>query len=384
MSASTDHSTAVRQVRFRAPGQIELVTAAPSLPNKDEVVVAPLAVGVCGTDSHIIAGSFPAVPNVVLGHEVCGRVMEVGSNVPQVQMGDLVTVEPHRYCTWCPYCRNGQEHLCENKRGYGVHLDGGMTDRMVVPARIAYRLPEDTPPWVGALTEPLACCVHGMDRLGAQSGQPLLVMGAGPAGLMLVTLARLQGLSPIAVLEPSPERRRTALILGADIAADPLDPTTAEQLDDLTDGRGFPFVVDAVGSGALLEQAVANASRGGTVLVFGVSRPDDVAKISPYELFSRELSLVSAVINPWTHQRAVALLPRLGLDRLRPVFCPLDQVEEAVRAQRDGVGDKVIVVPAGEAAARGVTRARPVGGVTPNDALSYPSRLRDTTLESKD
>jgi len=355
VSASINQSPTLRQVRYRAPGKIELVTLTPSLPDEDDVVIAPLAVGVCGTDRHIIAGSFPAVPDVVLGHEVCGRVMEVGSNVRQVLTGDLVTVEPHQYCTWCPYCRNGQEHLCENKRGYGVHLDGGMSDRMVVPARIAYRLPEDTPPWVGALTEPLACCIHGMDRLGAQSGQPLLVIGAGPAGLMLVMLAQLQGLGPIAVLEPRPERRQTALSLGADLAAHPFDPATAEQLASLTDGRGFPFVVDAVGSGALLEHAVANASRGGTVLVFGVSRPDDVAKISPYELFARELSLVGAVINPWTHQRAAALLPRLGLDRLRPVFYPLDQAEQAVDAQGAGVGDKVIVAPAGEAAARGIT-----------------------------
>lgn len=350
MSRGTDEEP-VRHVRFLSAGALTLDSSPAHAVAADEVALRPLAVGVCGTDSHILEGTFAAEPGVVLGHEVCGQVVEVGKDVQDVAMGDLVTVEPHRYCTTCWYCRNGQEHLCEHRRGYGVRLDGGLTDRMVVPARIAYRLPPDLPPWIGALAEPLACCIHAMDRLAPRSGLPLLLIGAGPAGLLLLALAIAQGLSPIVVLEPRADRRRAALRFGADHALDPRDPCGDSVLHDVTEGRGFAYVVDAAGSASTVEQAVARAARGGTILIFGVSRPDDLALISPHELFARELSIVGALINPWTHQRAVAMLPRLGLDRLRPAFFQLDEVEAALAAQRDGISDKVFIAPAGKEAA---------------------------------
>ena len=336
------------EARFFGTGDVRLQRAEPAPVGHLDVAIAPLAVGVCGTDSHIVAGSFAAAPGVVLGHEVCGRITELGRSVDGLAVGDLVTVEPHDYCTRCTYCRLGQEHLCDTKRGYGVRLDGGMTERMVVPARIAYRLPAGTAPWIGALTEPLACCLHGMDRLDPRSGLPILIYGAGPAGAMMVALAKARGLAPIVVLDPRADRREVALRMGADAALSPGDDTSA-----LTGGLGFPHVIDAVGSGRVLEAAVQAASRGGRVLVFGVARPDDEARVRPHEIFAKELTLVGAVINPYTHHRAVQLLPRLGLERLRPAFYGLDQLGEALDAQRAGSADKVFVAPHGAAAALG-------------------------------
>ncbi|MET0416732.1 MAG: zinc-binding dehydrogenase [Actinoplanes sp.] len=281
---------------------------------------------------------------------MCGRVIEVGASVDGLTVGDLVTVEPHDYCTTCTYCRLGQEHLCDRKRGYGVRLDGGMTERMVVPARIAYKLPPETPPWIGALTEPLACCLHGMDQLDPRSGLPILIYGAGPAGAMMAALAKARGLAPIVVLDPRADRREVALRMGADAA---LDPAFLAEAVTLTEGLGFPHVIDAVGSGRILESAITAASRGGRILVFGVARPDDEARVRPNEIFAKELTLVGAVINPYTHHRAVQLLPRLGLERLRPAFYGLDQLSEALAAQREGVADKVFITPHGRAAATG-------------------------------
>lgn len=343
----------VPAVRFHAPHDIRLDAIAVREPRPHEVALAPLAVGVCGTDSHIVEGTFPAAPPMVLGHEVCGRVTAIGSEVDGLAVGDLVTVEPHHYCTTCGYCRLGQEHLCDRKRGYGVKLDGGMSTRQIVPGRIAYRLPAGTVPWVGALTEPLACCVHGMDRLAPVSGLPLLVYGSGPAGAMMVALGRAAGLSPVVVLEPRPERRRLALTMGADAAFDPADPASEAAARALTGGRGFPYVVDAVGSARILHDAVGMASRGGRILVFGVARPDDEATIRPNEIFSRELTILGAVINPYTHHRAVGLLPTLGLDRFTPAFFGLDELPKALAEQRSGQADKVFLAPHGVAAALG-------------------------------
>ncbi len=348
-----DTQVRTRALRFAGPGDVRLATEADRSLAPHEVRLRPLAVGVCGTDAHIVAGSFPAEPGVVLGHEVCGRVVEVGDGATAPRVGDLVTVEPHRYCTACTWCRAGQEHLCSGKRGYGVRLDGGMAESMIVPARIAYVLPPDTVPWVGALCEPVSCCVHAVDRLGVVAGEALLVLGTGPAGAVLVALGRLLGATPVVAADTRDSRRDLALRMGADVVIDPRDPHQLRRALDLTGGEGYPAVVDAVGSSTVLEQAVAMARRGGRVLEFGVAAPDDVAAVRPHDLFSRELTLLGSVINPWTHQRAVALLPRLGLDRLTTAFYGLDEFDDALAAQRRGDVDKVFVAPAGEAAARG-------------------------------
>ncbi|GAA2710800.1 zinc-binding dehydrogenase [Micromonospora olivasterospora] len=218
-----------------------------------------------------------------------------------------------------------------------------------VPARIAYRLPTGTPPWVGALTEPLACCIHGMDQLAPRSGLPVLVYGAGPAGAMMVALSRARGLAPIVVFDPRPDRRDLALRMGADAAFDPSDEASAPAA--LTDGLGFPHVIDAVGSGRVLESAVGMASRGGRILVFGVARPDDEARVRPNEIFARELTIVGAVINPYTQHRAVGMLPTLGLDRLRPAFFPLEKVPQALDVLAVGQADKLFIAPQGVEAA---------------------------------
>ncbi|NEE00709.1 alcohol dehydrogenase catalytic domain-containing protein [Phytoactinopolyspora halotolerans] len=347
--------TTVRSLRFRAPGGFEVVDETAARLGPTDVRIAPLAVGVCGTDAHIVAGAFAAEDGVVLGHEICGRVVQRGAEVTSVGVGDLVTVEPHRYCTACHYCRAGREHLCGEKRGYGVRLDGGMTERMVLPARIAYGLPAGTLPWIGALCEPVACCVHGLDRLGITSGEALLVHGCGPAGAIMVALGSLLGAAPIVVMDPRAERRELAKRMGADAALNPRDTSSSQAAVALTGGIGFPAVVDAVGKAAVLESSLPMAARGGRILVFGVAEPGDVAAISPHELFQRELTLLGSVINPYTHQRAVALLPRLNLERLTPAFFDLDEFGAALDAQRAGVVDKVFVAPQGQAAATGAS-----------------------------
>ncbi|WP_428965780.1 zinc-binding dehydrogenase [Micromonospora fluostatini] len=351
----------VPAVRFHGPADVRLEEVPARDPLPHEVALAPLAVGVCGTDGHIVAGDFPAARPVVLGHEVCGRVTAMGSAVDGLAVGDLVTVEPHHYCTGCVYCRLGQEHLCDHRRGYGVRLDGGMTRRQIVPGRIAYRLPAGTVPWIGALTEPLACCVHGMDRLAPVSGLPLLVYGAGPAGAMMVALARAAGLAPVVAMDPRPQRRDLALAMGAHAVFDPTDPTAEATARALTGGHGFPYVIDAVGSGRVLRAAVDLASRGGRILVFGVAHPDDEVPIRPNEIFSRELSIVGALINPYTHHRAVGLLPTLPLDRLTPAFFGLDALPAALAEQRSGTADKVFLAPYGVDLATGVGDLAGVG-----------------------
>lgn len=335
----------INAVRWHPARGIRLEQEAPRELVDGEAAIEPLAVGLCGTDLHILDGSFAAEPGVVLGHEICGRVIEVKGGAGRIVPGDLVTVEPHRYCTECFYCRAGDEHLCDERKGYGVRLDGGLTERMVAPQRVLFRLPADMDPLIGALTEPVACCLHAMDMLAARSGESILIQGCGPAGAILVSLARLSGLVPIVVAEPRPDRRDLALRMGADAVYDPTVEGWQSEALGLTHGTGFRNVVDAVGKARLLELAVVLAARGGRILVFGVAEPGETARIEPRELFAKELTLLSSLINPYTHQRAVELLPRLGLDRLRNAVFPLGEVAAAFETQRASELDKVYVRP---------------------------------------
>jgi threonine dehydrogenase-like Zn-dependent dehydrogenase len=317
----------MRAVRFHATGDVRVEPVPDPVPGPGEVLLEPLAVGVCGTDLHIVDGDYPASAPVVLGHEVAGRVV---SPAGDLRVGDLVAVQPNVPCGECASCRLGREHLCSSRLAYGVNLDGGMAELMVVPARYAYRVPAQTDPSVAALTEPLACCVHAMDRLAPRSGLPLLVMGCGPAGALLVALARHLGLYPIVAADPRPDRRDLALRMGADSAVDPsaLEP-------------GFAYLIDAVGSAAVLETCVRLAAPGATVLVFGVAAPAAVLPVRPYEIYAKELTLLGTAVNPFTQSRAVELLGRLSLAGLRIATYPLARAIEAFAAARAGTADKV-------------------------------------------
>ena len=335
----------MRALRFHAVGDFRLEDVPVPTPGPGEVRIRPVAVGVCGTDVHILDGSFASRPPVILGHEVAGIVDAVGSDVRSAREGDLITVEPHRYCGVCRYCRLGREHLCLNKEAFGVHLDGGMAEFQVIPERTVYRLPDGIDPKVGALAEPLSCAVHAMDRLSARSGTSVIIFGAGPAGLILVSLCRLAGLVPIVVAEPDVARRSSAIVFGAHATVDPSTESWVEDAQGFVGRAGFDSVVEAVGSPRVLETAISLAARGGTILVFGVANPDATAVIKPQEVFAKELTILGTVINPYTHHRAVELLPELGLDRLGIKSYGLDAHEQAFAAHHKRAAGKVQFAP---------------------------------------
>jgi L-iditol 2-dehydrogenase len=332
-------------LRFHGVGDLRLEELPVPDPGPGEVRIRPLAAGVCGTDAHILQGEFPAAAPVVLGHEVAGLVEAVGADVKGFREGDFVTVQPNTFCTVCRFCRTGREHLCPELRGYGVHANGGFAEGEVVPAKVVYHLPATLEPRVGCLAEPLACCIHGMDKLGMQSGAAVLVLGAGMIGLMLTRLARLAGAGMIVVSEPEESRRQDALAFGADHVMDPQDSNWKTAMEEATGGLGFDAVIDAVGSSRTFEQGVSLAARGGTVLVFGVAPMQATASVRPYDIFSRELTVVGALINPFTHERAVHLLPQMGLEKLRIAAFPLAEFKQAFEVQAAGTATKVEILP---------------------------------------
>jgi 2-desacetyl-2-hydroxyethyl bacteriochlorophyllide A dehydrogenase len=316
------------------------------------VVLKVNTCGVCGTDSHIYQGEFLVRFPVVPGHELSGEVVEVGSSVTHVAVGDWVTVDPNIVCGVCPYCRVGQINLCDNLHAVGVRMDGGFAGYCRAPAKQVYRLPEGMSLLEGAFAEPLACCLHGTDRAGLRAGDRVLVIGGGSIGLTMVQLALAAGASHVILSEPSESRRGLGVVLGATAALNPVATDVRGEVLELTEG-GADLVIECAGTARTAEQAVACARKGGRVLFFGVAPEAAIAELRPYDIFLRELTILGSFVNPFTHQRALEALAK-GRVKVEPLVShryPVAAFEEALAMSRSPQAVKVVVQPSLEEAA---------------------------------
>lgn len=314
----------------------------------NDILVKNKACGICGTDIHIYhgePGSADVCPPVVLGHEYSGVVEKIGAGVTTVKVGDKVTIDPNIYCGVCRYCRNGKKQLCENLSGIGVTRDGGFGEYSVVPASQAFILGEDVDFETGAMTEPLACCVHGIDLAGIRTGDTVLVIGGGAIGLLMVQLAKLSGAAHVILSEPVEIRRQVALTMGADAAIDPINQNPAVEIKRLTGVEGADVVIECVGKTVATKQAFACAAKGATVLLFSVPSIGTSFDLSLFDVFKKELTIKGSFVNPDTHGRAVELL-NTGKVNITPLIThrySIDEMEKAILAQMGMESIKVIV-----------------------------------------
>ena len=179
-------------------------------PEPEEVLIQIQACGVCGTDVHIYEGD-PCTAEItsptILGHEFSGIITAAGSEVKKFRTGDRVCIDPNRYCGACDFCRNREVHLCERMIGYGTTEHGGFAEYCTVHQSQVYRLGDNTTFEQGAMAEPAACCLHGIELCGLRPGHQVVIIGGGMAGTLMLQLAKLAGASKAAVLEPVAEKR---------------------------------------------------------------------------------------------------------------------------------------------------------------------------------
>jgi len=258
-------------------------------PAAHDVVVRIEASGICHSDISVMTGDLPGRLPVVLGHEGAGVVMEIGTEVTTVRVGDRVVLSAIPTCGICYFCARGEPNLCSNSatlRGLGF-LDGSaplggaaglgtFSDGVVVNERAAVAVRTDLP---FEQLATLGCAVltgagSAMNLATIGPGDSVLVIGAGGIGLSGIQGARLQGALPIVALDPSPASRDLAGTCGATHVFDPTDAGVDEALMELTSGIGFDTALDCVGSSATLERAWALTRRGGTVVEIGVPASD--------------------------------------------------------------------------------------------------------------
>lgn len=217
-------------------------------------------------------------------------VCAVGDGVTGIGVGERVAVDPNNACGQCSYCRRGRVNLCKNLDPIGVTRDGGFAEYCRVPAAQVYPLPDSVSFEEGALMEPLACAVRGIQMAEIEPGDTVAVLGGGPMGGLLIQLARIRGAGKIFLSEPIPKRRDIALSLGADMAVNPLQDDVRRALLSL-DPEGADVVFEAAGLAATAEQSLHLAKRGGKVIFFGVVPPAEKVEVSPYLINENELTI---------------------------------------------------------------------------------------------
>ena len=292
-------TVAVRKVEFRE--------APEPVPGPDDAVVAVEAVGICGSDIHFYTGKHPysRFPNVQ-GHEFAGRVLELPSGYDgPITVGQRVAVEPLVVCGTCLPCRRGRSNLCVNMRTFGAHIDGGLQERIAVPAHLLHDVGDLTPA-LAALVEPVSIGLHAARRGGVEAGDTVVVLGAGPIG-QAILLAALDAGARVMAVDLEQSRLDLALELGAEraiVAGEDMAGATS----DWTDAEGPLVVFEATGVPRVLEQAIDIVAPSGTVVVVGLSR--DPVTIPMVEFTRKELKVVGSRNNAGVFDQASQLVQR--------------------------------------------------------------------------
>jgi (R,R)-butanediol dehydrogenase/meso-butanediol dehydrogenase/diacetyl reductase len=277
--------------------RLELVARAVLKPGEVRIKVAKC--GICGSDMHEYVDGPHAIPvgqpheisrqtaPIIIGHEFCGTVIEVGSDVRRVRVGQRVAIEPAYRCGQCPACRRGEYNLCISMGFAGLMGDGGMAEEAIVPEYMVHALPDNVGFDQAAVLEPAAVALHAVRRSRLAVGESCAVVGAGPIGLLLVKLAKIAGARQIAVSDVSDERLSYAARMGATRTVN----SSREKMDEIVCDVEVAF--EAVGLQRALNDACAVVRKGGRLVLVGLFGTPPA--IDAFGLVNREIDLLTSV-----------------------------------------------------------------------------------------
>jgi len=320
-----------------------------------ELLIQVKGCGVCGTDLRVIRGRkrrgvhFPSI----IGHEIAGEVVETGTGVLAFQPGDRVAIVPVIPCLRCAYCLRDLENLCLNRTAIGYEFDGGFQEYLKIP-EVAVRtgnvmkLPGHLSFEEASLLEPFACCVNGSQRSNIPLGGTVVIVGAGPIGLMHLKLAKVFGAATVIMSEPAPFRREAALRMGADVALDPRETDLHRVVMERTAGIGADSVILAIGIPGLVGELAKLLRKGGTLNLFAGFDEEAEARILCNIVHYNQVTITGAASSSRRHfEQALALVAsgRVQLNDLITHRFPLEGIHEALQTTMEGKGLKAIVVP---------------------------------------
>ncbi len=254
---------------------VSVVSAEVPRPGPGEVLVRTAVAGICGSDTHALAGLHPFIElPYAPGHEVCGTVEEAGADVTAVTVGQRVTLEPFLPCWSCKQCRAGRQNICERLRFFGcAHDQGGMAELFTIDQRRLHVIPDELDWRTAAFIEPLGTPVHAIGLAGGVRDRAVVILGAGTIGLLMLQVARASGARTVVMTARSAASRERALAFGADAAIDATSPDSVSLVRDAL-GESADVVFDCVAEQSTSDQALGLVMKGGTVVVVGVPPAD--------------------------------------------------------------------------------------------------------------
>jgi len=291
----------------KGPGHVELLSDYPKPVVKPGwVLVEVAACGICGTDVHILEDTHKNWPPVVLGHEYTGRIVEVGSDCGNWKVGDRVVCEQHTLaCMTCDACRRGAIHLCPTKRSPGWGIDGAFAEFVLLPANLLHKVPDGVTYKTATVTEPTAICITGIDQVGINSGDKVLVVGPGPIGLISAMLASVSGASEVLLVGRPSSKPRLKLAEKLGIRTYLLtDQATATT--DLADR--FDVAIDSTGAGDSLSLCATSTRRLGRILELGLANTSSV-QFAINAATTKSLTIYTSLSSEYSSwDRALALM----------------------------------------------------------------------------
>ena len=323
----------------------------------DEVLIKVISTGICATDTRIYHGAHRMIPPGtvrILGHELTGDIVRIGSELKGFKLDQRVFVAPNIGCGQCKQCISGNNNRCPDYQAFGITLDGSFAQFMRVPANAILQgnliqIEKTIDPAVAALIEPFACVLRGQDALNIQPGETVLVIGAGPIGTLHVLLARLRGAGRILVSELIPERVAQASDLDVDRVVNPGDEDLSKVISEETRGLGADVVIVAAPSHQAQAIALELAAIGGRINFFG-GLPKDRPNI---QLNSNLIHYKELIVTGTTgcstddcrKAAAIAGSGKIDLAKVIGARFPLNQALDAFQAAENRISLKIILEP---------------------------------------
>ena len=320
------------------PNQLEIVEIPiPELAD-NEVLIEVMASGICGTDIHIFRGEYLGDYPVIPGHEFSGVIVAVGSAVTRFRVGDHVAVEPNIACDNCFHCLNNRHNFCLNWQAVGVTRPGGMAQFVSAPEKSVFGIGE-LPFEQAAFMEPLSCVLHGVERLAPEMSSRIVILGAGPIGILLLQVLQQTGATEITMVDKNASRVEFAAQSGAN--------QVYTDLDDLP--RQYDVVVDATGVVGVMSRCIDYVRPGGKILLFGVPPVGETMTLEAFPIFRKGLTILSSFTSLRNSYQAIDLLKsgRISLDGLVSHQLPLGEFQRGIELIEQGTEGvrKVLIRP---------------------------------------
>jgi L-iditol 2-dehydrogenase len=333
--------TSMRASVLTAPQTIEVEERPVPSPGPDEVLVRVGSVGVCGSDVHYYRhgriGDFVVTDPLVLGHEVGGRIVEVGELIDRGRIGERVALEPQRPCRRCRQCKTGHLNLCVDMQFFATPpIDGAFCDYVVLPADFAHPVPDSMSEAAVALCEPLSVGLWANEKGGTTAGSRVFVTGAGPIGALCALAARARGATEIVVSDPVESRRtRIAELTGATT----VDPTAGFDTSEV----GADVFLECSGATPALQQGLAAVRPGGIAVMVGHGDSEVTLPLIHMQMREVWLTGIFRYVDTWPVAISLVASGVIDLDALVTARFDLDHVEDALTSDDDPQSMKSVV-----------------------------------------